>query len=88
MDDKQDEAVRKQIKDWVDGMPSKELHAIKRFVQYVMHMEDPFLRKLAEAPWDDEPVTEDDLLAIAEAESDIAAGRIVSAKELEKELRI
>ena len=82
------DAVKRQIKDLIDGMPPDELLVIKRFVQYVRDMEDPFLRNLAEAPWDDEPLTEEDLAAIKEAKEDIAAGRLIPAEELYKELGI
>ena len=43
----------------IDGLPDYELHAVKRFIQYVRDVDDPVLRSLIEAPWDDEPVTEE-----------------------------
>ena len=88
MDANDCDAVKRQIKDLIDGMPPDELLVIKRFVQYVRDMEDPFLRNLAEAPWDDEPLTEEDIAAIKEAKEDIAAGRLIPAEELYKELGI
>ena len=88
MDENGCDAVKRQIKDLIDGMPPDELLVIKRFVQYVRDMEDPFLRNLAEAPWDDEPLTEEDIAAIEEAKEDIAAGRLIPAEELYKELGI
>jgi predicted transcriptional regulator len=42
-------------------------------------------RALRDAPIDDEPVTDEDLAAIAEAEADIAAGRVVSHEEIRRE---
>ena len=39
-----------------------------------------------EAPWDDEPFAEEDLNAIEEANEDIAASRVLSQSEIEKEL--
>ena len=80
------DAVKQQIKDLIDGMPPDELLVIKRFVQYVRDLEDPFLRKMAEAPWDDEPLTEEDIAALAEAKEDIKAGRTIPAEELYREL--
>lgn len=80
------DAVKRQIKDLIDGMPPAELLVIKRFVQYVRDMEDPFLRNLAEAPWDDEPLTDDDIAALAEAKEDIKAGRLISHDEVMREL--
>ena len=80
-------AVKRQIKDLIDGMPPEELLVIKRFIQYVRDMEDPFLRNLAEAPWDDEPLTDEDLAAIMEDEnSDADADGLIPAEELYREL--
>jgi predicted transcriptional regulator len=40
---------------------------------------------LANAPLDDEPVTEQDLAAIARGKADMAAGRLVSHEEVKRE---
>ena len=42
-------------------------------------------RVLRDAPIDDEPVTDEDLAAIAEASADIAAGRVISHEEIRRE---
>ena len=47
---------------------------------------DPVWEAFLNAPLDDEPITEEDLQAIKEAEEDIAAGRVKPLKELKKEL--
>ena len=80
------DAVKRQIKDLIDGMPPAELLVIKRFVQYVRDMEDPFLRNLAEAPWDDEPLTDEDIAALAEAREEVKAGKLTSHDEVMREL--
>ena len=49
---------------------------------------DPVLESRKDAPWDDEPLTADDKEAIAEANADYAAGRVVPQEELRKELDI
>lgn len=49
---------------------------------------DPVLESRKHAPWDDEPLTADDKKAIAEANADYAAGRVVSQEELRQELDI
>ena len=85
MDANESDAVKRQIKDLIDGMPPDELLVIKRFIQYVRDMEDPFLRNLAEAPWDDEPLSDEDIAAIAEAEADIKAGRLIPHEEVMRE---
>lgn len=88
MDANESDAVKRQIKDLIDGMPPDELLVIKRFIQYVRDMEDPFLRNLAEAPWDDEPLSDEDIAAIAEAREDIKAGRLIPSEEVYRELNI
>ena len=49
---------------------------------------DPVLESRKDAPWDDEPLTADDKKAIAKANADYAAGRVVSQEELRQELDI
>jgi hypothetical protein len=49
--------------------------------------DDPVLRALANAPVDDEPTTEEDLRAIAEADASLAAGEpTYTTEELLREL--
>jgi hypothetical protein len=50
--------------------------------------EDPVLRAFREAPEDDEPWTDEDEAAAAEADADFAAGRTVSHEEIKRELEI
>ena len=85
MDANESDAVKRQIKDLIDGMPPDELLVIKRFIQYVRDLEDPFLRNLAEAPWDDEPLTDEDIAALAESKEDIKAGRLIPHEEVMRE---
>ena len=49
---------------------------------------DPVLESRKDAPWDNEPLTADDKKAIAEANADHAAGRVVSQEELRQELDV
>ena len=49
---------------------------------------DPVLEYRKDASWDDEPLTSDDKKAIAKANADYAADRIVSQEELRQELDI
>jgi len=81
-------AVRDYLKSMIDEVPARELDTVKTFLQYVVDMQDPFLRALADAAWDGEPLTEEDRIAIAESKADIAAGRTISSDQLKKELGI
>ena len=82
------EITRQELKDLIDCVPTDELIVVKRFIQYVVDMQDPVLRSLLEAPVDDEPTSESDVAALQEAREDIAAGRLTPAKELYRELGI
>jgi predicted transcriptional regulator len=42
------------------------------------------LQALRDSPEDDEPLTEEDLAALREAEDDIAAGRVVAHEDLRR----
>ena len=82
------EVTKQELKDLIDGLPDYELHAVKRFIQYVRDVDDPVLRSLMEAPWDDEPVTEEDIAAIAESDEDFRTGNVFTQEEIEKELQV
>ena len=82
------ETTRQELKDLIDCAPDDELLAMKRFIQYIVDMQDPVLKSLLDAPVDNEPLTESDIAALREAREDIAAGRITPAKDLYRELGI
>jgi predicted transcriptional regulator len=48
---------------------------------------DPLLRTLLNAPFDDEPWTAEDEAALEEAREDVRAGRVVSHEEVVRSLR-
>lgn len=81
-------AIKKEIHQLVDKLPERDLHAAKRFLQYLASLkereEDPVLKALKNAPWDDEPLTEEDIKALEEAHEDVKAGRIVSHEEAKR----
>ena len=47
---------------------------------------DELINRLADAAYDDEKLSEDELVAIKESENDINAGRVRSLREILKEL--
>ena len=48
--------------------------------------DDAFVQALRNAPEDDEPLTEEDLKAIEEAEEDIRQGRVKPWEQVKREL--
>ena len=82
------EITREEVKDLIDCVPTDELLVVKRYVQYVIDMQDPLLKTLADAPVDDEPLDNSDLVALKEAWEDVAAGNLVSNETLKSRLGI
>ena len=82
------EITRQELKDLIDCVPTDELIAVKRYIQYVIDMQDPLLKTLADAPVDDEPLDNSDLVALKEAWEDVAAGNLISNEALKTRLGI
>lgn len=69
----------------VEDLPENEVHAALRFLEYLRDLEhSPLMKTLREAPPDDEPVTKEDLAALAEAWEDVKQGRVVSHEEVRR----
>ena len=80
-------------------IPKSELHrlvealhdcdtlAAKRLLEYLLSKTgDPLLRAFLNAPEDDEPLDEEDVKHLEEAERDLAEGRAIAWEDLKKEL--
>ena len=70
----------------VDQLPDGELNAARWFVEYLRHHGDPLLKKLMDAPLDDEPVTEEGEDLVAEAWEGVKAGRLHTMEEVKEDL--
>jgi hypothetical protein len=57
--------ARHQVHALVDQLPPVQLAALEGLLESML---DPLSRKLAQVPFDDEPFTEEDRLAVAEAD--------------------
>ena len=76
-------ADRNTLHRLVGLLPEGELDTAEHVLRaLVTHARLP--AALANAPEDDEPVTEEDILAIAESHADILAGRLVPHEEVER----
>jgi hypothetical protein len=67
----------------IDRIPEDELPAAKRFLEYLAT--SPAYRAALSAPPDDEPVTEADAAAIAQARQEVQAGKVVTHREVLRE---
>ena len=76
--------TRTALRKLVDQLPESELVAAHRYLCYLRDEGDPFLQALKNAPLEDEPETEEERKAVAEAWEDYRAGRVVSHEEVKK----
>ena len=76
---------RQELKDLIDDMHEDELPAIKRYLQFLRHLDDPVARSLADAPLDDEDSRMDDIAAFRETDEDFRTGDVVTQEELESQ---
>jgi hypothetical protein len=77
---------RKRLHRLVDDMHEAELDTVETFVDFVHERGDPFIRKLMNAPLDDEPVTAEEEADVREAWDDYRAGRVQALDEVKEEL--
>jgi hypothetical protein len=75
-------ATREHLRDLVERLPERQIPEAVRRIEELAAEEDPVLRAFLEAPEDDEPLTEEEREAIAEADRDFAEGRTLSAAEV------
>ena len=71
--------VRERLHRLIDVLPDDELERMERVL--VGETNGSNGTTLADAPYDDEPLTPEDVAALSEARADIAAGRVVSHEE-------
>lgn len=65
-------------------MPESEELVAKRFLEYLR--DRPTEYAIEDAPYDDEPLTPEDIAALDEAEESVRAGRLISHEELRRSL--
>ncbi len=75
---------RAELHDILNMLPERELDHAKRVLSALP--EDPVLRALMAAPIDDEPLSEEDLRAIEEADESIRTDGTISTAELRRRL--
>jgi hypothetical protein len=63
---------RHRLHELIDGLDDSELPAAQRFLEFLSAGVDPVLEALRRAPEDDEPETEDERTATAEARAELS----------------
>lgn len=79
-------SVREDLHRLVDELPECEIHAAKRYLEYLRNMGDPVLRSLMEAPIDDEPTTPQEDKGAEEAWREYLQGKSRPWQEVREEL--
>jgi hypothetical protein len=75
---------REHLHRLIDELPEDVVGAVQLFMEFVLFrrqrsdLTDPVLRTFMNAPADDEPLTAEDIAAIAEARADFTNGDTVS----------
>ena len=78
---------KERLHSLVEDLPEPEVHAALRFVEYLRReASDPVARALQEAPFDEEPVTAEDLAELEASDRDWQEGRVVPHDEARREL--
>lgn len=77
--------LKEHLYQLIEELPEHEAVAAVRYLEYLRDREADLPKSLRSAPLDEEPVTPEELAALAEAEEDFAAGRVVSHDEIRRE---
>ncbi len=75
--------AKEKLREQVEAFTEEEASEALRLLEL---RKDPVVVAFRDAPVDDEPLTEEEERALAEADRDIAAGRTISLEELKREL--
>lgn len=78
--------VKERLHQLVDALPDSETHAAVRYLDYLREKaeETPLMRTLRAAADDDEPYTEEERAAVAEARMELEAGDGIPHAELKR----
>ena len=77
-------ATRAELHRLVDELPTSELDPARHILHYLRVKRDPLLKKLLEAPFEDEPITPEEEAAVQEAWEDVKAGRVIPHEEVKR----
>ena len=78
------EATKERLHELVDLLPASKVEAANKYLESLA--DEAFMEALRNASEDDEPLAENDLKAIEEAEEDIVQGRVTPWEDVKKEL--
>ena len=80
------EAAKERLHELVNALPAGKIEAARKYLECLADKEcDPVLQAFLNAPIEDEPLTEEDLKAIAEGEEAIARGDTIDLDDVLRE---
>jgi len=79
---------KERLHELVERLPAEECHAAERYLTYLQEQGDPLLRRLLQAPLDDEAESEDERAAVEEARQDLQGGRVHALSDVRSDLRL
>jgi hypothetical protein len=74
--------AREKLHDLVESLPSEDVPTALRILEALNFSSDPVPPALREIPIDDEPETEEERAAVAEARRDLDEGRVIPHDEV------
>ena len=78
--------LKQKLHELVNDLPDEELYPAERYLTFLRDHGDALLRKLMEAEPDDEPETEDEKAAVAQARQEFANGEVHGLDEVKRDL--
>ena len=78
--------LKEELHGLIDELAERDLYTAKHFLAYLRNIRDPMMQKLVETPYDDEPLTEEDIAALDEAYEAIARGEVYTDEEVRRQL--
>ena len=74
-------ATREVLYQLIDELDENGLARAELYLR-ALREDDPVLQLLLTAPWDDEPLTDEDRVALAEARAEVARGELIDDHDL------
>ena len=75
----------------IDDLPENKINQVKQYLKKLLEkksIDEQWAEVLANPVYDDEPLTEEDMVAIEEALQDISEGRVESWEEFKRNNKI
>jgi hypothetical protein len=74
--------ARTKLHDLIESLPSEDVPTALRILEALNSSSDSVPLELRDIPIDDEPETEEERVAVAEARRDLEEGRVISHNEV------